>query len=72
MDFHKIFNEALIPYIAGIFGYMSKRWVGEMVADKLIKPLVNILKKKLIKTERDMAVYLHGYNETANNRKAGE
>jgi hypothetical protein len=54
-----------------MFGYMLKRWLGDVTTNNIIKPLVNLLKKKFIKTERDMAVYLHGYNEMINKKKAG-
>lgn len=65
-------EKLLIDFTAGMAGYMFKRWLGDISTDKIIKPLVNILKKKLIKTERDMAIYLHGYNEMINKNKAGD
>jgi hypothetical protein len=67
----RVLSESLLPFIAGMFGYMLKRWLGDVTTNNIIKPLVNLLKKKFIKTERDMAVYLHGYNEMINKKKAG-
>jgi hypothetical protein len=65
--------ESILPFISGMFGYMLKRWLGDVTTNKLIKPLINIMKKKLIKTENDLIAYWHGYNAYLNDKdKAGD
>ncbi len=57
--------------IIGSGGYLAKRFLGESVLMPIIRfvysitlrPLIVILHKRLIKSERDFALYLHVKNK---------
>lgn len=67
-------EKLVLDFVIGIGGYMARKYVGEEVAKYVVKPVSSRLKKYifrpisskaksiLIKTEKDMAIYLHYKN----------
>jgi hypothetical protein len=69
-DHIKTIGEFVGTYIIlrGIFA----RWLSELIQKYLLAPFFKLLKNKLIKSERDLAYFLHSYNECITKQKTGD
>ena len=58
----------LIDYIViyVIFRGIFSKWLGNKLIDTVFAPLGKFMKKRLIKTERDVAIWMHYKNKAMN------
>jgi len=54
------FTEFIVIYV--IFRGIFSKWLGAKLVDYVFNPFGRFLKKRLIKTERDVAIWMHYRN----------
>lgn len=68
-------DKFILEFFFATVGYLARKWFGEELAHyifkpilrwlnkRLLRPVMHRLKKHLIKSERDAAIWLHEYNK---------